>query len=87
LGFLKSGGAKFPIDALRDAGVDVAITRPDRESNGSFPKEDRAIARAVGLLTIFWGPMAYAIMGGCLVVTVFTLIRSCNGLRSGETEH
>jgi multidrug efflux pump len=27
--------------------------------------------------TVFWGPMAYAIMGGLLVATVLTLISSC----------
>jgi multidrug efflux pump subunit AcrB len=37
-----------------------------------------AISTVLGLIpiapTIFWGPMAYAIMGGLLVATVLTLV-------------
>jgi multidrug efflux pump subunit AcrB len=37
-----------------------------------------AISTVLGMipiaLTIFWGPMAYAIMGGLLIATVLTLI-------------
>jgi len=37
-----------------------------------------AISTVLGMIpiapTIFWGPMAYAIMGGLLVATVLTLI-------------
>jgi multidrug efflux pump subunit AcrB len=37
-----------------------------------------AISTVLGMIpiapTIFWGPMAYAIMGGLLVATVLTLL-------------
>jgi len=37
-----------------------------------------AISTVLGMIpiapTIFWGPMAYAIMGGLLVATVLTLV-------------
>ncbi len=36
LGFLKSGGAKFPIDALRDAGVDMQATGPVEKAMDLF---------------------------------------------------
>jgi multidrug efflux pump len=55
-----------------------------------------AISTVLGMIpiapTIFWGPMAYAIMGGLLVATVLTLVFlpalyvTCFGWRSGTTE-
>jgi oligoendopeptidase F len=38
LGFLKSGGAKFPIDALRDAGVDMQSPGPIEKAMDLFQK-------------------------------------------------
>jgi len=38
LGFLKSGGAKFPIDALRDAGVDMQSLDPIEKAMDLFQK-------------------------------------------------
>jgi oligoendopeptidase F len=38
LGFLKSGGAKFPIDILRDAGVDRQSPDPIEKAMDLFQK-------------------------------------------------
>ncbi len=45
----------------------------------SMPRVDTAMAAAIlGMIpiapTIFWGPMAYAIMGGLAVATALTLV-------------
>jgi multidrug efflux pump subunit AcrB len=54
-----------------NAGVEAAISR-------FRPIMLTAISTVLGMIpiapTIFWGPMAYAIMGGLLVATVLTLI-------------
>lgn len=38
LGFLKSGGAKFPIDTLREAGVDIQSPEPIEKTIGLFAR-------------------------------------------------
>jgi oligoendopeptidase F len=38
LGFLKSGGAKFPIDTLREAGVDMQAPEPIEKTMGLFAR-------------------------------------------------
>jgi oligoendopeptidase F len=38
LGFLKSGGSKFPLDTLRDAGVDMATSEPVNATIRLFEK-------------------------------------------------
>ena len=38
LGCLKSGGAKFPIDTLRDAGVDMQSPEPIDKAMNLFQK-------------------------------------------------
>ena len=57
--------------AVWDAVVDAAMSR-------FRPIMLTAISTVLGMIpiapTIFWGPMAYAIMGGLLVATVLTLI-------------
>ena len=39
---------------------------------------DRAVSTVLGMIpiapTVFWGPMAFAIMGGLLVATLLTLV-------------
>src|SRR5262249_19092293 len=57
--------------AIWDAVVEAALSR-------FRPIMLTAISTVLGMIpiapTIFWGPMAYAIMGGLLVATVLTLI-------------
>ncbi len=57
--------------AIWDAVIDAAMSR-------FRPIMLTAISTVLGMIpiapTIFWGPMAYAIMGGLLVATVLTLI-------------
>jgi oligoendopeptidase F len=43
LGFLKSGGAKFPIDTLRDAGVDMQSPDPIEKAMSLFQKRIRQL--------------------------------------------
>ena len=47
LGSLKSGGAKFPIDILRDAGVDMQSPNPIEKAMDLFQKR---IAQLLELL-------------------------------------
>jgi multidrug efflux pump subunit AcrB len=57
--------------ALRDAVVASATSR-------LRPMMLTALSTVLGLIpiapTVFWGPMAFAIMGGLLVATLLTLI-------------
>jgi multidrug efflux pump len=57
--------------AIWDAGIEAAMSR-------FRPIMLTAISTVLGMIpiafTIFWGPMAYAIMGGLLIATVLTLI-------------
>ncbi len=57
--------------AVRDAVIEASLSR-------SRPIMLTAISTVLGMIpiaiTIFWGPMALAIMGGLLVATVLTLI-------------
>ena len=57
--------------AVRDAVVTCATNR-------LRPMMLAAMSTVLGLLpiapTVFWGPMAFAIMGGLLVATVLTLV-------------
>jgi multidrug efflux pump subunit AcrB len=57
--------------AVRDAVVTCATNR-------LRPMMLTAVSTVLGLLpiapTVFWGPMAFAIMGGLLVATVLTLV-------------
>jgi Cu/Ag efflux pump CusA len=49
-----------------------------RRKRQKTPRPPYAISTVLGLIpiapTIFWGPMAYAIMGGFMAGTVITLI-------------
>ena len=38
LGFLKSGGSKFPLETLRDAGVDMTTAEPIKSTIAVFEK-------------------------------------------------
>ena len=38
LGFLKSGGSKFPLETLRDAGVDMTTAEPINRTIALFEK-------------------------------------------------
>jgi multidrug efflux pump len=62
----------------RAAGLGVREARCRRRQNRLRPLMLTALSTVLGLLpiapTLFWGPMAFAIMGGLLVATVLTLI-------------
>jgi multidrug efflux pump subunit AcrB len=66
------------IDAERAAGKDVWNAAVDASSARFRPIMLTAISTVLGMIpiawTVFWGPMAFAIMGGLLVATVLTLI-------------
>ena len=66
------------IDAERAAGKDVLTAAVDASSARFRPIILTAISTVLGMIpiafTVFWGPMAFAIMGGLLVATVLTLI-------------
>ncbi|MFO1130695.1 MAG: efflux RND transporter permease subunit [Hyphomicrobiales bacterium] len=66
------------IDAERDAGKDVWNAAVDACSARFRPIMLTAVSTVLGMIpiawTVFWGPMAFAIMGGLLVATVLTLI-------------
>jgi multidrug efflux pump len=66
------------IDAEREAGKDVVTAVVDASSARFRPIMLTAISTVFGMIpiapTVFWGPMAFAIMGGLLVATILTLI-------------
>jgi multidrug efflux pump subunit AcrB len=66
------------IDAERAAGKDVMTAVVDASSARFRPIMLTAISTVLGMIpiapTVFWGPMAFAIMGGLLVATILTLI-------------
>jgi multidrug efflux pump subunit AcrB len=66
------------IDAERDQGKDVRQAAIDASSARFRPIMLTAISTVLGMIpiapTVFWGPMAFAIMGGLLVGTILTLV-------------
>src|SRR6201999_373214 len=66
------------IEAERDQGRSVWDAALDASSTRLRPILLTAISTVLGMIpiapTVFWGPMAFAIMGGLLVATVLTLI-------------
>jgi len=66
------------IEAERAAGKPVGQAVIDASSARFRPIMLTAVSTVLGLIpiapTVFWGPMAFAIMGGLLVATVLTLI-------------
>ncbi|MGM4915663.1 efflux RND transporter permease subunit [Tardiphaga sp. 813_E8_N1_3] len=66
------------IDAERDDGKSVWDAALDASSSRFRPIMLTAVSTVLGMIpiapTVFWGPMAFAIMGGLLVATVLTLI-------------
>ncbi|NWG22866.1 MAG: efflux RND transporter permease subunit [Pseudorhodoplanes sp.] len=66
------------IDAEREAGKDILNAVLDASSARFRPIMLTAISTVLGMIpiapTVFWGPMAFAIMGGLLVATILTLV-------------
>ncbi len=66
------------IDAELEAGKDIMTAVIDASSARFRPIMLTAISTVLGMIpiapTVFWGPMAFAIMGGLLVATILTLI-------------
>jgi multidrug efflux pump subunit AcrB len=66
------------IDAERAAGKGVEEAAADASAARFRPIILTAISTVLGMIpiafTVFWGPMAFAIMGGLLVATILTLI-------------
>jgi multidrug efflux pump subunit AcrB len=66
------------IDAERSQGKDVRLAAIDASCARFRPIMLTAISTVLGMIpiapTVFWGPMAFAIMGGLLVGTILTLI-------------
>jgi multidrug efflux pump subunit AcrB len=66
------------IEAEREAGKSIAQAAIDASSARFRPIMLTAVSTVLGMIpiapTVFWGPMAYAIMGGLLVATVLTLV-------------
>jgi multidrug efflux pump subunit AcrB len=66
------------IDAEREHGKNVWDAAIDASSSRFRPIMLTAVSTVLGMIpiapTVFWGPMAFAIMGGLLVATVLTLI-------------
>ena len=66
------------IESERDAGKDVWQAAVDAASARFRPILLTAVSTVLGLIpiapTVFWGPMAFAIMGGLLVATILTLV-------------
>jgi oligoendopeptidase F len=48
LGFLKSGGSKFPVETLREAGVDMAGPAPIQATLDLFARRVRELAELIG---------------------------------------
>ncbi|HEY0219842.1 MAG TPA: efflux RND transporter permease subunit [Afipia sp.] len=66
------------IEAEREAGKGVWDAAIDASSARFRPIMLTAVSTVLGMIpiapTVFWGPMAFAIMGGLLVATILTLI-------------
>jgi multidrug efflux pump len=66
------------IDSERAQGKNVQQAVIDASSSRFRPIMLTAVSTVLGMIpiapTVFWGPMAYAIMGGLLVATILTLI-------------
>ncbi|HTO64600.1 MAG TPA: efflux RND transporter permease subunit [Bradyrhizobium sp.] len=66
------------IDAEREHGKSVWDAAIDASSSRFRPIMLTAVSTVLGMIpiapTVFWGPMAFAIMGGLLVATILTLI-------------
>lgn len=66
------------IDAEREQGKTVWDAAIDASSSRFRPIMLTAVSTVLGMIpiapTVFWGPMAFAIMGGLLVATILTLI-------------
>ena len=66
------------IEAEREQGKDVREAAIDASSSRFRPIMLTAVSTVLGMIpiapTVFWGPMAFAIMGGLLVATILTLI-------------
>ena len=66
------------IESERAAGKDVWTAVVDAASARFRPILLTAVSTVLGLIpiapTVFWGPMAFAIMGGLLVATILTLV-------------
>jgi multidrug efflux pump len=66
------------IEAERALGKDVREATIEASSSRFRPIMLTAVSTVLGMIpiapTVFWGPMAFAIMGGLLVATILTLI-------------
>jgi multidrug efflux pump len=66
------------IDVERDQGKDVRQAAIDASTARFRPIMLTAVSTVLGMIpiapTVFWGPMAFAIMGGLLAGTILTLI-------------
>jgi len=66
------------IEAERAQGKDVRTAAIDASAARFRPIMLTAVSTVLGMIpiafTVFWGPMAFAIMGGLLVATLLTLI-------------
>jgi multidrug efflux pump len=66
------------IDAERARGKDVMTAAIDASSARFRPIMLTAVSTVLGMIpiapTVFWGPMAFAIMGGLMVATILTLV-------------
>lgn len=66
------------IESERAQGKDIATAAIDASSTRFRPIMLTAISTVLGMIpiapTVFWGPMAFAIMGGLLVATLLTLV-------------
>ena len=66
------------IEAERAQGKDVRTAAINASSSRFRPIMLTAVSTVLGMIpiapTVFWGPMAFAIMGGLLVATILTLI-------------
>jgi multidrug efflux pump len=66
------------IDAERAQGKNVWFAAINASSSRFRPIMLTAVSTVLGMIpiapTVFWGPMAFAIMGGLLVATILTLI-------------
>jgi multidrug efflux pump len=66
------------IEAERERGQDVWRAAIGASSTRFRPIMLTAVSTVLGMIpiapTVFWGPMAFAIMGGLLVATILTLV-------------
>ncbi len=66
------------IESERAQGKDARQAAIDASSSRFRPIMLTAVSTVLGMIpiapTVFWGPMAYAIMGGLLVATILTLV-------------